>query len=46
MLGIAGQLGEPDGAEALVSYALERLRTGIEADGVTGRQNIAYHRGL
>ena len=31
MLGIAGQLHEPNGVEELMGYALERLRTGIEA---------------
>jgi AcrR family transcriptional regulator len=31
MLGIDGQLGEPGGVEELTRYALERLRTGIEA---------------
>jgi AcrR family transcriptional regulator len=36
MLGIDGQLPEPGGAEELMRYALERLRTGIEAD-VRGR---------
>ena len=30
-LGIDGQLREPGAVEALMSYALERLRTGIEA---------------
>jgi len=36
MLGIDGQLPEPGGVEELMRYALERLRTGIEAD-VRGR---------
>ncbi len=36
MLGIDGQLREPGGIEELMRYALERLRTGIEAG--TGRQ--------
>ncbi len=31
MLGIDGQLPEPGGVEELMRYALERLRTGIEA---------------
>jgi AcrR family transcriptional regulator len=31
MLGIDGQLPEPGGVEELMQYALERLRTGIEA---------------
>ncbi len=31
MLGIDGQLREPGGVEELMRYALERLRTGIEA---------------
>jgi AcrR family transcriptional regulator len=31
-LGIDGQLPEPGGVEELMRYALERLRTGIEAD--------------
>jgi AcrR family transcriptional regulator len=31
MLGIDGQLREPGGVEQLMRYALERLRTGIEA---------------
>jgi AcrR family transcriptional regulator len=32
MLGIDGQLHEPGGVEALIPYALERLRTGIGVD--------------
>src|SRR5918999_3182285 len=32
MLAIDGQLPEPDGAEELMRYALERLGTGIRAD--------------
>ena len=32
MLGIDGQLREPKAVEELMRYALERLRSGIEAD--------------
>ena len=38
MLGIDGQLREPGAAEELVPYALERLRTGIEAAERAGRR--------
>jgi AcrR family transcriptional regulator len=34
MLGIDGQLREPGSIEALMQYALERLRTGIETAGL------------
>lgn len=46
MLGIDGQLSEPGAVEALMRYALERLRTGIEAaDTTTGRRvNSHTHR--
>jgi hypothetical protein len=37
MLGIDGQLHEPGAIEALVPYAIERLRIGIEAPPSTGR---------
>jgi hypothetical protein len=32
MLGIEGQLCEPGSVEELMRYAIERVRTGIEAD--------------
>jgi len=38
MLGIDGQLREPGSVEELMRYALERLRTGIEAAEVAGRR--------
>jgi AcrR family transcriptional regulator len=38
MLGIDGQLHEPAGVEELMPYALERLRTGIEAAEGAGRR--------
>jgi hypothetical protein len=38
MLGIDGQLREAGGVEELMRYALERLRTGIEAPERPGRR--------
>jgi AcrR family transcriptional regulator len=38
MLGIDGQLREPGAVEGLMRYALERLRTGIEAAESTARR--------
>ena len=38
MLGIDGQLREPGAVEELMRYALERLRTGIEAAARTDRR--------
>ena len=38
MFGIDGQLREPGGVEELTRYALERLRTGIEAEERAGRR--------
>jgi hypothetical protein len=32
MLGIDGQLREPDAVEGLMRYAIERMRTGIQAE--------------
>jgi AcrR family transcriptional regulator len=46
MLGIDGQLREPGAVEELSRYALERLRTGIEADAADrdGRRRVDSDR--